>query len=249
MLDAVTIGYGRLVVHPDGWRAEKCEIVGLIAPAPTKCKHDRMGIRSGYIACENCGKLQHEIEQERSNQQPSLAALEILAEQYGTRVIPDWDAGVMLAEELGAKPIPDEVYAEAAENAPGAQGGEFVSPMWFTGYTPREVAEAPSSGFFVPPEFLTSIVKTLAGHSEVMIELVNQVGESIATTTEAVEGYQRIALPKSTTPKKPSEQNRSERRKKKKRNTAPKPILPVVQQKREKREAFAGLSKPKPKAA
>lgn len=175
VIKAVTIGYGKLVVHPDGWRAEKSELIGLIAPPPKPnpaCDHRRWNVQSDY--CETCGCTRQLLEQtppsivekiikeelqagyKRAAQcypnpgvsptmkfsgllrnawpdTPSLDALEILAEQYGARVIQNWDDGVALAEEQGAKPIPDEVYAEAAANALVGEGSEFggyiVAPL------------------------------------------------------------------------------------------------------------------------
>jgi len=164
-IKAVTIGYGKLIVHPDGWRAEKSELIGLIVPPdPSKCQHEWTALAQ-TLQCSKCLTTKQQVEQEENatgtfaaliltqayerqmnqalwgtaaSQSPSLAALEILAEQYGARVIQNWDDGVALAQEQGAKPIPDEVYEEARSNGASTNtemlttGGYVVPPLWFT---------------------------------------------------------------------------------------------------------------------
>ncbi len=126
---AVVIGYGRLIVHPDGWRAEKCEIIGLIPSAtPTvklpNCKHDHWDSLGDL--CRDCGWTGQAIRSAGGTiPAPSRDALQILAEQYGTRVIENWEDGIALAQEQGATPIPDEVYAKATENLEAQLEGQF----------------------------------------------------------------------------------------------------------------------------
>ena len=104
-INAVVIGYGKVIVHPDGWRAEKVEIVGLKA-----YKEEDEGPSSMFAFL----KAEKGHPEWWNSKPPSPGALEILAEQYGTRIIENWDHGVVLAEELGAQKISEEIHSRAA---------------------------------------------------------------------------------------------------------------------------------------
>jgi hypothetical protein len=153
-IQAVVISYGKIIIAPDGWRAEKSEIIGLIAPKnfknPSECKHTKRGVGSNTLVCEECGASLQQIELEATGEYrftygattgfyqphpqslPSLSALEILAEQYGARVIQNWDDGIALAQEQGAKPIPEELHAEARKKASKEiqEQRMLVPPVW-----------------------------------------------------------------------------------------------------------------------
>jgi hypothetical protein len=60
----VVMGYGNLIIHPDGWRAE-------------------------------------------------IVELDLLAEQYGVRVLDRWEDAAAVAREYGAEPVPGILHAEA----------------------------------------------------------------------------------------------------------------------------------------
>lgn len=127
-IKAVTIGYGRLIVHPDGWRAEKSEIIGLIAPekSPERPQLINQQYLEEHIMATTFFSS-HVI-----GTAPSPEALEILAEQYGARVIQNWDDGIALAQEQGAAPIPDEIYKQADRGDVGGTFVPFVPPIWVT---------------------------------------------------------------------------------------------------------------------
>lgn len=80
---AVILGYGNLIIHPDGWRAQFAELVALVPYARTVGLSD-----------------------------PSAAAIEMCAEQYGVRVL-SWEDAASVARELGAEPVPEILHAEA----------------------------------------------------------------------------------------------------------------------------------------
>ncbi len=137
-IKAVVIGYGKLIIHPDGWRAERCEIIGLIAPEPKpeldegKLQAEAERLAEKYTYTE--GYVRIHVGTWPEPPPPSREALEIIAEQYGTRVIENWDDGIALAQEQGAVPIPDELHVKASESATTQQmGGYTVPSMWTTG--------------------------------------------------------------------------------------------------------------------
>ena len=113
---ALVIGWGKIVVHPDGWRSEKAQIVGL---KPEKRLVDWTNLWELFGHSEPSAP-------------PSLDALEIMAEQYGTRIVESWDHALSIAQEMGAEHVPQEMYEEAARNAPKMKptGGYFVPPLW-----------------------------------------------------------------------------------------------------------------------
>jgi len=229
VIKAVTIGYGKIIVHPDGWRAEKSELIALIAPpkpkAPSECEHE-WEIRSVTLCCSKCHITRQEFEQCKI-EAPSLAALEILAEQYGARVVDSWDDAVALAEEQGAKPIPDELYAEAAENAPSAYGptgsGEFIAPM-------RTIEGS---------TYLSAAVKTLAPQTSVNIqqviqsELCSEFSNKLMVQTF---GFSSSKIPSPAPSSSPKKRKKSA-------------IDDALKLKREKRELHAKHWKPGAKAA
>jgi len=293
VIKAVTIGYGKIIVHPDGWRAEKSELIALIAPPkpPSECEH-KWEVRSATLCCSKCHITrqefeQHKLEAEASGQffqpgasptmvfsgllrsawfecpmPPSLAALEILAEQYGARVVDSWDDAVALAEEQGAKPIPDELYAEAAENASSGYGptggGEFIAPMWtsniMTTNEARESFSLPnftSNRITIPAAVRTTLELSFyglpGGWAPGKIVEYNGTNYVVLSVERKMNGETRLKLeeaPRSASLWKPPSISPSSPKKRKKSA-----IDNALKLKREKRELHAKHWKPGAKAA
>lgn len=89
---AVVMGYGNLIIHPDGWRAATVELVALV----WQPRINPMGFLDPYMP----------------NPVPR-EGLDLLAEQYGVRVLDRWEDAAALAREHGAEPIPEILHAEA----------------------------------------------------------------------------------------------------------------------------------------
>lgn len=82
----VVMGYGNLIIHPDGWRAEIVELVALVLP---------LGADARWKSAV------------------SPEAIQMIAEQYGVRALDRWEDAAAVAREYGAEPIPEILHAEA----------------------------------------------------------------------------------------------------------------------------------------
>lgn len=126
---AVVIGYGDLVVHPDGWRSEMVELLALIwrePPESQKPEEVEPGTYTYYVRLVGFER----------NLDITRDGVSLLAEQYGVPLLDDWNHGLALAQEQGAKPVPEIMHAEAEawyREESRARGGRFVAPSWITG--------------------------------------------------------------------------------------------------------------------
>lgn len=125
----VVLGYGNLIIHPDGFRAEKAEVVALV---------DRVG------------SLLPPTDPER---------LKATAEAYGARLVSGWDEALLLAKEQGGEEIPEALYQQAEDNAtrPGwfknARGWEYHD------YITRDKEPKPVNFAGLPQFFLDFVEK------------------------------------------------------------------------------------------
>ncbi|HTZ63477.1 MAG TPA: hypothetical protein VMB51_05180 [Solirubrobacteraceae bacterium] len=121
---AVVIGYGDLIIHPDGWRAETVELVALVEAflPDRRCEHE-WHAPGPTLVCSRCGAVEQAAEISKN-----LAGLDLLAEQYGVRVLDRWEDAAALARELGAEPIPEILHAEAEAWLLGPENREPLFP-------------------------------------------------------------------------------------------------------------------------
>lgn len=103
----VVMGYGNLIVHPDGWRAETAELVALV-------------VRPGA----NRARLY-------AAEEPTREGVQMIAEQYGVRALDRWEDAAALARELGAEPVPEILHAEAEAWLLGPEKHEPLFPEMF----------------------------------------------------------------------------------------------------------------------
>lgn len=121
----VVMGYGNLIIHPDGWRAEIVELIALVArdaltSAQRECEHV-WETRSAILICERCRATMQATETE-------MPGLDLLAEQYGVRVLDRWEDAAAVAREYGAEPIPEILHAEAEAWRLGPEKHEPLFP-------------------------------------------------------------------------------------------------------------------------
>lgn len=124
---AVVIGYGNLIIHPDGWRAETAELVGIIDRSRVddvdrNCPH-AWSVNGARLSCYRCGASMQAVEMAGG-----LAGLDLLAEEYGVRVLDRWEDAEALARELGAEPVPEILHAEAEAWLLGPEKHEPLFP-------------------------------------------------------------------------------------------------------------------------
>ena len=105
----VVMGYGNLIIHPDGWRAQTVELVALVARdgltgSQRECEHV-WAVRVATLACEKCF-----APMQATRVQPGL---DLVAAAYGVRLLDRWEDAAAVAREHGAEPIPEILHAEA----------------------------------------------------------------------------------------------------------------------------------------
>jgi hypothetical protein len=119
------MGYGRLIIHPDGWRSEFAELVALVkrdhlTSRQRECAHE-FEVRSAMLVCERCGATMQAV-------QTALPGLDLLAQAYGVRLLDGWEDAAALAREYGAEPIPEILHAEAEAWLLGPEKHEPLFP-------------------------------------------------------------------------------------------------------------------------
>jgi hypothetical protein len=120
----VVMGYGHLIVHPDGWRAESVELVALVAHdgltgAQRECEHV-WETRSATLICTRCRATMQSVE--------TMPGLDLLARQYGVRLLDRWEDAAAVAREHGAEPVPEILHAEAEGWLLGPERHEPIFP-------------------------------------------------------------------------------------------------------------------------
>jgi hypothetical protein len=108
-IGGVVMGYGNLIIHPDGWRAQTVELVALVAQdgltgAQRECEH-LWEVGSPRLICERCRATMPSTK--------SAPGLDLLARQYGARLLDRWEDAAAVAREYGAEPVPEILHAEA----------------------------------------------------------------------------------------------------------------------------------------
>lgn len=108
---AVVMGYDRLIIAPNGWRAATVELIALVAKKP----HEPHGaVNASKKSLEYNGQLIAPGGRIDISGTPTRLALELLAKSYGVRVLDRWEDAVAIAAEYGAEPIPEVTYDEIA---------------------------------------------------------------------------------------------------------------------------------------